>query len=309
MYNSRINKFYDQGEKMYVDVILFTNFVIDYLLLNITYKFSKFKTSRVRLLIGAAIGAVYTISVFYPALRIFLSPVIKFAVSVLMIITAFAPERFKDFFKLLALFYVITFAFSGVSFSLFYFTGKGIVNNGVYYIKDFPVSILITAFAIGYLLLIYIWDYIQSRVLNDELTYNITIVIDERQVAIDAILDTGNSLRDPISNFPVLVVEYDALHDILPEEMAELYRDSTDIDVDCLYKLVDNTDWKLKIRLIPYKSLGSQNGMLIGIKPDSVRICTSKYVRETDRVIVGICSNKISKDGQYKALLYPEILR
>lgn len=309
MYNNPINKFYDQGEKMYVDVILFVNFIIDYLLLNITYRFSRLKTSRGRLLIGAAIGTAYTISVFFPPFRMFLSPAIKFAVSILMIIAAFAPEKFKDFFKLLAVFYIVTFAFSGASFSLFYFTGRGSVYDGAYYIRDFPVSILITAFAIGYLLLVYTWDYIQNRILNDELTYSITIIIDERQAVINAILDTGNSLRDPISNLPVLVVEYDALHDILPDEVSVLYQNSKDIDINCLYKLVDNADWKLKIRLIPFTSIGRQNGMLIGIKPDSIRICTGKYARETDRVIVGICGSKISKDGQYKALLYPEILR
>lgn len=309
MYNGFINKFYNQGEKMYVDVILFINFVIDYLLLNITYRLTKLRTSRTRLLIGAAIGAAYMVSVFIPMLRVFLSPAIKFAVSVLMIIVSFAPEKFRDFFKLLAIFYIVTFAFSGASFSLFYFTGGGSVYNGAYYIKDFPLSVLITAFAIGYLLLVYCWDYIQNRILNDELTYSITIVIDKRQAVINALLDTGNSLRDPISNFPVVVVEYEALYDILPEELAGLYQNNNDIDFNCLCELADNRDWKLKIRLIPFTSIGRQNGMLIGIKPDLVKICARKYNRETDSVIVGICSNKISKDGQYKALLYPEILR
>jgi stage II sporulation protein GA (sporulation sigma-E factor processing peptidase) len=179
---------------MYADILLVENFIINYLLLSITSRFSKIEASRARLLLSSGIGALYIIIVFFPSLKIFLTLSMKIAVSVLMIIIAFAPERFRDFFKALGVFYIISFAFGGAAFSLFYFTGNGNVINGAFYIKDFPLSLLIIAFAASYMLLVYCWDYVQGRVLNDGLKYDIIIVINKRQVEVKAILDTGNSL-------------------------------------------------------------------------------------------------------------------
>jgi sigma-E processing peptidase SpoIIGA len=295
---------------MYVDVLLIENFIIDYLLLNVTSKLSKLKTNRTRLSIGAAVGALYILIVFFPSLKVFLGIVTNFAVSALMLIIAFAPEKFKDFFKVLGLFYVIAFVFGGAAFFLFYFTGKGNVVNGVYYIKNFPFSMLIAGLTAGYFLVVYCYKYVQHKALNDELNYNITVIVDNKQARIKAILDTGNSLKDPISNLPVIVAEYDALHDILPEELIYAFDGNEgNLDFTSLHKLIDNGNLALRLRLIPFSSLGKQNGMLIGIKPDMVIVTSKKYNLEISKVIVGIYNNKISKDGEYGALLYPEILK
>jgi stage II sporulation protein GA (sporulation sigma-E factor processing peptidase) len=227
-----------------------------------------------------------------------------------MIIVTFTPDKFRDFFKLISIFYIISLAFGGAAFFLFYITGSGIIANGTFYIRDFPLSLLISAFALCYILLVYCWDYIQSRILKNQLKYNIVIEIDGKSAGIDAIIDTGNSLKDPISNLPVIVVEYEVLKDLLPRRLSQMFRDSGgNVDYERLCSIMDNADWIYRVRLIPFSSLGKQNGMLVGVKPDKVRINHSKFSREISNVIVGIYNNKISKDGDYKALLYPEILK
>ena len=294
---------------MYVDILMIENIIINFLILNVTSRFSKVRTTKTKLFIGAVIGALYLMIIFYPSLKIFYTLYFKIAISILMIIIAFSPEKFRDFFKILGIFYIISFTFGGAAFSLFYFTGKGSVINGAFYIRDFPLSILITAFAVGYLLIIYCWDYVQTKIINDEIMYNITIKLDDKEVKVNGILDTGNSLKDPISNFPVIVVEYEVLSEILPDNIIQLFsNNNSDIDFNKLCNSIDNTKWILKIRLIPYSSIGKQNGILIGIKPDNVTINSKKYVKEIKEVIIGIYNNKISKDGLYSALLNPEIL-
>jgi len=295
---------------MYVDVLVFENFIINLLLLHITGKFSKLKTSRLKLLLGSIVGAFYAVVSFFPDLKLLLSMPMKIAISVLMVTVAFTPDNFRDFFKALGIFYIISFAFGGAAFALFFITGRGWIEYGVFYIMDFPISLLIIALAIGYLLLVYCWDYIQSRVLKEKLIYNVTVLMGGKEANFNAILDTGNSLKDPVSGLPVIVAEYDVMKGLLPAKMQLVFKEkANDIDLEELYKQMGNTRWMLRIRLIPFSSLGKENGMLLGIKPDMVILHQRKFIREIKDVIIGIYNSKIGKDGDYRGLLYSEILR
>ncbi|MDI6617659.1 MAG: sigma-E processing peptidase SpoIIGA [Clostridiales bacterium] len=297
---------------MYIDVIVFENFIINFFILNITSRLSKIKTSKIKLFAGAIIGAFYIIIYFFPSLKVFFSLMMKVSVSILMIIIAFTPEKFKDFFKVLSIFYIISFAFGGAALAFLYFTGKGTEANGIFYIKDFPVSLLVMAFAVVSLLLIFCWDYIQDKIYNEGIIYNVFIELDKKVASFNAMLDTGNSLKDPITNNPVIVVEYDVIKPILPPAFSKLFTGSekNNINFATLYGSNEN-DIACRIRLIPFTSLGKQNGMLIGVKPDSIVLVSQKKKnkRVLKDVIVGIYNNKISSDGQYNALLYSEILR
>lgn len=298
------------GERMFVDVVLLENFIIDFFLLKITSRLSKFKTTKPKLILGAAVGALYVVVIFFPSLKIFFNISIKVAISVLMIIIAFTPDKFRDFFRALSVFYIISFAFGGAAFAVFYFTGNGTIVNGIFFIRDFPLSMLITAFVLGYLLLNSCWAYIQDRVINEKLIYNVIVELKDKSVKTNAILDTGNSLKEPISNFPVIVVEYEVFKDILPEDVMNVFNNTeTGIINNKLYDTADDSEWIMRIRLIPFSSLGKQNGMLVGIKPDLVKLDGKKCSREVKDVIIGLYNHKLSKSGEYQALLYPEILK
>lgn len=293
---------------MYVDVLLFENFIIDFFILSITSRFSRLKTTTWKLMLGSAIGALYIVTFFFPSLKFFLTLSIKIAVSILMIIVVFSPERFRDFFKVLSVFYIISFAFGGAVFSLFYFIGEGNIINGVFVIKNFPSSILITGLALGYLLLTFCWDYIKNKIINEELIYDVIIELDNKTAEINAILDTGNSLKDPLSNFPVIVAEYEAIKGLLPNKLSVIFNNNmNDIDFEQLYKTLGGIGLAFKIRLIPFTSLGKQNGILVGIKPDVVKLSGNKYEKIVKDVIIAIYNRRISKNGEYSALLYPEI--
>ena len=62
------------------------------------------------------------------------------------------------------------------------------------------------------------------------------------------------------------------------------------------------------IRLIPFSSLGRENGMLVGFKPDSAYITENEAEREIGNIIVGIYNGRLAGDKSYSALLNPEII-
>ena len=63
-----------------------------------------------------------------------------------------------------------------------------------------------------------------------------------------------------------------------------------------------------KIRLIPFSALGTENGLLLGIKPDDFYINYQGKILENKNVIVGIYNKKLSKNNRYNALVGLDII-
>ena len=64
-----------------------------------------------------------------------------------------------------------------------------------------------------------------------------------------------------------------------------------------------------RLKVIPFSSLGKQNGMLLGIKADKVIIKSDEEEKENDNVIIGIYDKSLTKRGEYRALLGIELER
>ncbi|WP_265450421.1 sigma-E processing peptidase SpoIIGA, partial [Clostridium sp. cpc1] len=124
-----------------------------------------------------------------------------------------------------------------------------------------------------------------------------------------ALVDTGNSLKEPISQRPVIIVEFFAIKDLLPEKVQNLFLENEDLDLDEITDIMIESVDEIKLRIIPFKAIGTENGMLLGFKPDEILIMdesTEKKIEE--EIVVGIYNNKLSNDNKYKGLLNPEIL-
>jgi len=63
-----------------------------------------------------------------------------------------------------------------------------------------------------------------------------------------------------------------------------------------------------KFRVIPFTSLGKQNGMLLGIKADKFSIQTENGNVDVSNVIIGISTHDLTKNGLYSALIGLDIL-
>ena len=50
---------------VYLDVLIFENFVVDLFLLKLTKKLIRVRTSKIRLMLAAKIGALYTVTLVF----------------------------------------------------------------------------------------------------------------------------------------------------------------------------------------------------------------------------------------------------
>ena len=126
--------------------------------------------------------------------------------------------------------------------------------------------------------------------------YEVEIFYKEKSSNIKVILDTGNLLTDPITNIPVLIVEFEKLKTIIPENILnDIVRNNN----------FENIDEEIKTRcsIIPFSSIGKNNGIIIGFRPDYIKIYIDNREEIRRKVIVGIYDNKIAKNGVYSGLI------
>ena len=297
--------------EIFIDILILENIVMNYLIILMTAKFSKNRVSHLRFFIGATVGALYVaFLIIFPNLKGYYTTLAKIALSFAIVAISFSFERFVAFFKTLAIFYISTFIFAGAGFAFLYFNQSGgFVRNGFFYVywnSKWTVMVLgvITA---GIIVKIF-WDIIQHKLVKDRLLIPLKIAFENGIIDLPALVDTGNALYDPLTRVPVVVVEFKAIKSILPLEIQNIFEESRENDLVCVTKIVSDSNWFSRFRLIPFTSLGKENGMLIGFKPDYIEVGDKSGKKGVTDVIVGIYNRALSKSENYNALLGPDLV-
>ncbi len=295
---------------MYAEYLLIENIIINCIILYATSKITRTKTSKMRLFVASLIGSIYTLVVFFPSLQFMGKVTIKLSISILMIIISFNPEKLNQFLKQISAFYMVSFAFAGAIIGIFYILNNSFKFKGISF-KDFDelIKFLVIGILIALILIRYILKFYQGKINKENFITNIIIGLNNKEVELTALIDTGNSLKEPISKKPVIIAEYKALENILPNSIRDMYKTNKELDLIQIGKIMEEVSDDIKLRLIPFKSLGNDNGILIGFKPDKIKIYLESETKNlTDDIIVAIYNDKLATDEVYNGLLHPELL-
>lgn len=294
-----------------MDVLFLENVVMNYLILMVTARFSKNKASSLRILMSSLVGACYVVLlILFPDTKFYYTALGKIALSLVMIAIAFTSEKAISFFKTLAIFYISTFIFAGAAFAIMYFNHTGgFVRNGIVYVfwQSKWTLLLLTIIMVGIIVRIF-WELIQYRLIKERLLLPLRIAFESKITVLCALVDTGNSLHDPLTNTPVVVAEFKAIRDILPEDIQRIFLESKENDLVSVTDIVSNSGWLSRFRVIPFTSIGKENGMLIGFKPDYIEIGEEQEKKGVENVIICIYNRSLSRNEMYKALLSPELV-
>jgi stage II sporulation protein GA (sporulation sigma-E factor processing peptidase) len=296
---------------VYLDLVIMENMVMNYLILQLTARFSGIKASSLRIFIGALIGALYVVPlIMLPGIDFLFTASAKIILALVMIAVTFYPRKIVTFFKTLAIFFVSTFIFAGAGFALLYFNKSGgIVRNGVFVILGDSnwMQLVLAIVLVGIIVRIF-WEMYQDRTPREKLLIPLKISFESRFINLAALVDTGNSLHDPLTNLPVIVVEFKAIKELLPLEIQRIFEEAKENDLGCVTNIISKSTWFSRFRLIPFTSLGKENGMLIGFKPDYIEIGESDEKKGVSDVIIGIYNRALSRNENYRALLGPELI-
>lgn len=284
---------------LYIDVILLENIIMNYIIILATGMICRVNIKQVRAFLASLLGATYAILIYVMNLKIYTNQITKLLVSICMVYIALNPGNMKTMIKHLFIFYLTSFCFGGASYYLLYCVNPNLIKsmNGVL-IGSYPIKIALLGGILGFFIINISFKMIKNKLSKKDMFYDVEIYYKGKKSSIKAILDTGNLLTDPITNTPVLIVEAKKLSNIISEDILKNIE-------DILYGIFKEIDEDIKRRcsIIPFSSIGKNNGMIIGFRPDYIKIYTEDGEEIRRKVIVGIYNNKIARNGLYSGLI------
>ena len=292
---------------IYLDVVFIENMCMNYIILFATAIITKIKVKHWKILISSVIGSIYAVILTLQLLEIYSNFFLKIILSITMVYIALEPKNIKNLLKQLIIFYLTSFTFGGVAFALLYFVRPQdiLMKNGVY-IGSYPIKIALLGGVVGFVIITTAFKLIKNRMTKKDMFCEIQINFNEKAVNVKALVDSGHFLKEPITGLPVIVIESKELQDILPETILE---NVEDILQGNKTEVLSKEEYIIyKFRLIPFTSLGKQNGLLLGFKPDNVIIKTDENERKLNNLVIGIYTKNLTKDNLYNALISLDII-
>lgn len=277
---------------MYIEYYIVENLLINYIIISCTYILTKRYDNKLKKTLGAFVGTLYSVAYIYNNLDILFTLPFKILIMTFITLISFTYKSKRDYINTALVFYMVNVFISGSTFFIIYFTG----------IDHMKISFFIVCVYISCEILKHIYRDINTLRQIKQLKKTVTISLLGKSCSCEGLLDSGNLLKDPISNNDVVIIKSNILKDIIPEYLINCSFDDIDIiKAEELINVLDN-EISTKIRLIPYKHVGSEkNNIILGIKADYIEVDKVKF----GNIVLGISN---FNDDNYDAILNPSIL-
>lgn len=272
---------------VYIDLLFVLNLTANYLLLLAAGRMAGAVLARWRVGLGAALGALYAVLIFVPGLGWLAAWPCRAASGVLMVLAAYGGER--QLLRLAVLFFGASAGLAGAVLALELLgSGPLTLEHGVFY-SQIDLRLLLVLFAACYFVLSLFFRRVGSRGGGELVRLELTL--DGGGAVVTALVDTGNSLRDPATNRPVVVAYSGALAGVLPA-WADAASPIASVE-RC------HAQGSRGARLLPYRAVGVECGMLLALRSREVRLDG----RPLGRLLVALSPTPVDDGGMYQALI------
>lgn len=293
---------------IYIDIVFFENLIMNSIILIATGIILKQKLNWIRILLASSLGAIYSILSYISELKIYSNLILKIILSILIIYIAYNPQTIKKLWKSILIFYLTSFVFGGAAFAFIYIVKPQeiLMKNGLF-LGTYPLKTVILAAVIAFILLLAAFTIVKNKISKKDMFCDVEVELNAKTVETKAMIDTGNLLKEPITNTPVIVMEHTLLYECIPREILDNLENILGGDFGKIPEEIKK-EYISRLKLIPFSSLGKQNGMLVGIKADELRIIEEEQEYKKGNVIIGIYNKSLTKRGEYRALIGLELL-
>ncbi len=261
--------------ELYLDSLFFINFMTNLGILKLLqHKFS-LERVKLRMFCSALFGATtYILLFFIPLANIWWQLLIQGS-SVPIMVWIQLPKRKRRYaLKMTAWGYAYSFVIAGILRVVLLkwqlFCGREITVAAVLLGMYFCVQ--------GGL-----WIFRYKRVSKKSSLCKVILESAGAIITITALIDTGNGLREPISQKPVCLIEEELLARITLEN-------------------------PLFLRAIPFRSVGCEQGTLYGVLLPKLTIVCEEAEYVLKNVICAGIDHKLSSQGTYQMILHPGLL-
>lgn len=257
--------------EVYIDSLLTLQFFMNLLLLYLVKSMMKHKVQGKRLFFGA-LGAslLSVVLLLLPLGTFFCMSLGPFLSAVIMGMVAFKVNSWRMFIKFMEKMSIGTLLLGGLSLLILKILPKG---------GDSYVGLTIVLMVAGVAFLI-VKKWMQKR----ENNCCCVTLYGVEELEVKALVDTGNTLKEPISGKPVAVLDKKIFDALFPDK-------------------------KDGFRVVPYRSVGKMHGIMPAYLLNRIEVKTEEGCMECHEVYVGISEDVLSGDDSYKMILNPKILQ
>lgn len=248
---------------VYMDLLFVLNMTVNYLLLRGSAAVGGCTAVIWRHLAAAAVGGAYAVISLLPGARFLQGFVFQVLCAFVMLVIAFGMNR--HLLKQGLFYFALSFSFGGAVLLLVQLAEPDciILGGRAYYAVTMPAMLLLAGCGYG----------VAAVVLRGFGTHTgsdyvpVELFLQGRTVTLQALRDTGNTLRDPISGQEVLVVDGQALCKLFPqaESSSQLLQDPPG-----LMAYLASRYPQCRFRLVSYRAIGVETGLLTAVS------CTAK---------------------------------
>ncbi|MEK3788180.1 MULTISPECIES: sigma-E processing peptidase SpoIIGA [Paenibacillus] len=301
---------------VYLDLIFLVNLVIDAVLIMVTAWMRKLRPAWWRVLLSSAVGAAYVVMMFFPPLTFAFTFLIKFMLSVIMLLISFGFGGLQRFLRTLGAFYIVNFVAAGGILGTHYLVqNPGEVMNGIWFSASgglsFELKIGFWFVLCMFAVVMIIFKTVQAaRQRSEQLgSYlgEVEASIDGVSVRCTGLLDTGNQLVDPLTRIPVMIMELSLWSTYFPESWERKLKNG---EADNLVTELGEEEfrWQDRLRLIPYRGINKGTAFMLALKPDEVTVTMNGLRSTSKRVLIGLDSGTLSSEGRYRAVIHPDLI-
>lgn len=281
---------------IYVDVLIFTNFIIDLLLLLLCSKLTSRSFTKKRLILASFLLSLFSLIIFIPRLNAFAWIFLSVIPSIIGVLVCFKYKTFSLFLLDIFVLFSVSFCFAGLILGLNILlpNDKISVNNGVVYFDISPLVLITSAFCFYIIILFY--RKLKAKTLVNSKKVNLELNFKGVNVSVKALVDSGNSLFDMLSDSEIIIIDLNTA--CLLFSSAEAY-----FLVENLMPL--KTENNERFRVIPVKTI-SGSAVLPSLKIDSAIIITNSEKNEIKKPLAVIMKDGFN--GDYSAIISDRLI-
>lgn len=280
--------------EVYIDLVFLTNLIMDYLLLGMLGKLLHLRCSRIRLLMGAAVGgAGACLFLYLPMDRFFTNGILLNGfLGICMIRISYEIRQGGLLLKAMLVLYFTAFLCGGL--------WDVMSHNRAMSLKAF---FLFTACTYGVLTCISTGrECFLARTRN---LFPVTLTYQGRSCSLRGLYDTGNLLKDSITREPVSVVSMEAIQELFTDEIAMKLK----YLLEKPGELEDTVIAQLKPHPLSFRTVGQDHGLIVAITLEKMSIHAPRKVIEISHPVLAVSLEPSTLGKDYQLILNSELMQ
>ena len=238
---------------IYAEYLFIENFLAGYGIIRLTGMLCGRKPSWMRVAAGAVLCGGFAFMLMLNLSRL-AALGIEVIFALLLMVFVFKPREKIAAARLTVVFFVVSFMLGGAAVAFIYALGiKGVVSNGVLYIGEHGYLKVFAGGAAGIFTMKTVVDYIRKKAPKGDEYMKVTVELMGIQFTCTGKVDTGNSLKEPVSGKPVSLIRR--------AYVSEMWK-----------ALLESSRADSRMRAVPFRSLGCESGIITAVRCDKLTV-------------------------------------